>query len=124
MLFRSYKDGQNGFNGGPLYERDWPFWMPTPQDAINGIVPVVPGYSDTHLKRPVAMEHPRDNGRMYHAQWQRALTLRPELILVYSWNEYFEQTMIEPTDTWGDQYVKWTACYAALARAGASGDCR
>jgi hypothetical protein len=69
------------------------------------------------------MEHPRNNGQMYHEQWQRALALHPEFIIVYSWNEHFERTAIEPTVAWGDQYVQWTACYAAHAHAGREGTC-
>jgi len=119
-----YEPGANTFNpDGLLLPHDWPFWAPTPQLLMNGVVPVAPGYSDTHLERDTAMEHPRNNGQMYHEQWQRALALRPEFILVYSWNEHFEQTAIEPTDAWGDQYVQWTACYVAHAHAGREGTC-
>jgi hypothetical protein len=120
----SYAPGTNSFNpGGVLYPRDWAFWAPTPQPVVNGVVPVIPGYGDRHLGRERSMEYARNNGRMYHEQWQRALALRPELILVYSWNEHFEQTAIEPTDAWGDRYVRWTACYAAHARRGTRGAC-
>jgi len=86
-------------------------------------VPVVPGYVDTHLGRERSMEYPRASGQMYREQWQRALVLRPEMIVVYSWNEYFEQTAIEPTEAWGDQYLKWTACYIAHAHRGTTGAC-
>jgi hypothetical protein len=120
----SYGPGANTFNLDLfLYPRDWPFWSATPQPLINGVVPVVPGYVDTHLGRAEPMEYPRDNGRMYHDQWQRALALRPEIILVYSWNEHFEQTAIEPTEAWGDRYLQWTACYIAHAHAGTTGAC-
>jgi hypothetical protein len=120
----SYGPGANTFNlGYILYPRDWPFWSASPQPLVNGVVPVIPGYADTHLGRSQPMEHPRNGGAMYHAQWQHALSLRPEIIIVYSWNEHFEQTAIEPTDAWGDRYVKWTACYIAKAHAGAATPC-
>jgi hypothetical protein len=119
-----YDPGANTFNPDRLlYPRDWPFWSPTPLPVVNGMVPVTPGYSDTHLGRARAMEHPRNNGQMYHDQWQRALALRPEFIIVYSWNEHFERTAIEPTDAWQDQYLQWTACYVAYAHAGREGTC-
>jgi hypothetical protein len=119
-----YDPGTNTYNpDGLLYPHDWPFWSPTPPPLINGLVPVTPGYSDSHLGRTEAMEHPRDNGRMYHEQWQRALALRPEFVIVYSWNEHFERTAIEPTDAWGEQYLQLTACYVALAHAGREGSC-
>jgi hypothetical protein len=120
----NYGPGTNSFHASRvLFPRDWPFWAPTPQPIVNGVVPVVPGYVDTHLGREHSMEYPRANGRMYLEQWQRALALRPELILVYSWNEYFEETAIEPTEAWGDQYLKWTACYIAHAHRGTTGTC-
>jgi hypothetical protein len=120
----SYGPGANAFNPDSiLHPHDWPFWAPTPQPLVNGVVPVIPGYVDSHLERPDPMVHPRDGGRMYHEQWQHALRQRPELIIVYSWNEYFEQTAIEPTNTWGDTYLKWTACYTRHAHAGTIGGC-
>ena len=119
-----YGPGANTFNSDRLLlPHDWPFWTPTPPPMINGIVPVVPGYSDTHLGREEAMEHPRRDGQMYHAQWQAALALRPEFVIVYSWNEHFERTAIEPTEAWGESYLQWTACYVALAHAGREGSC-
>jgi len=120
----SYGQGTNTFNlDSNLYSHDWPFWSATPQPVVNGVAPVVPGYVDSHLGRSAPMEYPRNNGQMYHDQWQRALALRAELIIVYSWNEHFEQTAIEPTEAWGDQYLRWTACYIARAHAGTAGAC-
>lgn len=119
-----YGPGVNTFNSdNVLYPYDWPFWAETPQPLVNGVVPVMPGYIDTHLGRDDPMVYPRNNGRMYHEQWQQALTQKPELILVYSWNEYFEQSAIEPTTTWGDSYLRWTKCYVALAHGGRTGIC-
>jgi hypothetical protein len=119
-----YDPGRNTFNPSSRLEpRDWPFWSAASQPLVNGVVPVVPGYVDTSLGRSRSMEYPRDNGQMYRNQWERALGLRPELILVYSWNEYFERTAIEPTDVWGEQYLRMTACYIAYAHRGTTGAC-
>jgi len=119
-----YDPGKNPFNGNLRLEpRDWPFWAPTPQPLANGLVPVIPGYTDAALGRAQSMVHERNNGQMYREQWQHALALHPEVILVYSWNEYFERTAIEPTDAWGDQYLRMTACFIAHAHRGESGDC-
>ena len=64
-----------------------------------------------------------ETGRLYREQWQRAIALHPELILIYSWNEYFERTAIEPTDAWGNQYLQMTACYIQHAHRGTPGTC-
>jgi hypothetical protein len=119
-----YDPDRNTFNpSSQLDLHDWAFWAPTPQPAVNGVVPVIPGYTDASLGRARTMIHPRANGRFYRGQWQRALALHPELILVYSWNEYFEQTAIEPTDAWGSQYLQMTACFIAHAHRGTTGSC-
>ena len=120
-----YTPGNNSFNPNTRLEpRDWAFWTPTPQPLTNGMVPVIPGYNDAPLGRPQTMVHPRDNGRYYGEQWRRAIALHPELIIVYGWNEYFEQTAIEPTNVWGYQYLELSACYITHAHRGTSGDCR
>jgi len=119
-----YTPGDNSFNPGMRLEpRDWAFWSPTPQPLVNGMVPIIPGYDDSRLGREHPMLHPRDNGKYYGEQWQRALALHPELIVVYGWNEYFEQTAIEPTTVWGYRYLELSACYIAHAHRGTSGAC-
>ena len=119
-----YGPGANTFNlDSVLYPYDWPFWAESPQPLVNGVVPVMPGYIDTHLGRDDPMVHPRNNGALYHQQWQRALAQKPELVLVYSWNEYFEQSAIEPTVQWGDSYLRWTRCYITHAHQGTTGNC-
>jgi hypothetical protein len=119
-----YDPGENAFNPSLRLEpRDWPFWAPTPQPLANGMVPVLPGYTDAALGRPRSMVHERNDGQMYREQWERALALHPEVILVYSWNEYFERTAIEPTNAWGDQYLRMTACFIEHAHRGTTGTC-
>ena len=119
-----YDPGSNVFNPDyQVHARDWPFWSPSPQPLVNGVVPVIPGYTDAALGRPRSMVHPRKDGQTYRDQWQRAIALHPELILIYSWNEYFERTAIEPTDAWGNQYLQMTACYIRHAHRGTSGTC-
>jgi hypothetical protein len=51
------------------------------------------------------------------------LSLHPDVILVYSWNEFFERTAVEPTDAWGDEYVRLSACFIGHAHRGTRGDC-
>ena len=119
-----YDPGGNTFNAGSrLDPHDWPFWAPTPQPPVNGVVAVIPGYTDASLGRARTMLHRRDDGQFYRGQWQRALSLHADLILVYSWNEYFERTAIEPTDQWGRQYLDMTACFIAHAHRGTTGSC-
>lgn len=121
---KGYAQGANTFNDqGILQPQDWPFWSDTPQPLINGLVPVLPGYDDGHLGREKPMFLSRDGGQLYRTQWERALAQRPRFITVYSWNEHFEHTAIEPTDRWGNLYLDLTACYIARAKAGGTAPC-
>lgn len=118
---RQYDQGKNTFNEHAfLLPQDVPFWAETPPPLVNGVVAVMPGYTDAHLSREAPMEHDRAGGDLYRRQWEHALAARPDTVLVYSWNEHFEETGIEPTDAWGDLYLGLTACYIAHLRAGAT----
>jgi hypothetical protein len=85
-----------------------PFWDTYPQTVTDSrFLSVVPGYNDWRLERrpQVAPYLPRLRGRTFIEQWQRAFELDPEIVLVYSYNEYYEQTQIEPTLEQGDRYL-------------------
>ena len=116
-----YRNGYNPFYRGrspssPTYPIDWPFWASGLPPLVNGVVPVMPGYDDRALGRADPVYYSREDGRLYAAQWERALRLRPDLITVYSWNEHFEQTAIEPTDAWGRRYLDLTRQFLQQAR--------
>jgi hypothetical protein len=68
----------------------------------------MPGYFDKLLKRnpQLAPEVDRKNGLTLIRQFQAAMETRPGHILVYSWNEYFEGTAIEPTTEFDLTYVQ------------------
>jgi hypothetical protein len=95
--------------------KDWgrkseliPFWDIAPQAVTDPrFVSVVPGYNDWRLERrpQVAPYVPRLGGRTFVEQWRRVFEIDPEVVLVYSFNEYFEQTQIEPTVEQGDRYL-------------------
>ena len=76
------------------------FWESSlsPQN-FDGYCSIMPGYSDLLLKRTcqLAPEVGRKNGDTFTAQFRNAVKTQPNHILVYSWNEYFEGTVIEPT---------------------------
>jgi len=113
---RHFEQGRNTFNEHAfLLNEDLPFWCASPQPLINGVVPIIPGYTDKHLNRDFFMEHERMAGALYRQQWERALALKPHTIMVYSWNEHFEETGIEPASAWGDLYLNLTTCYVRRA---------
>ena len=82
-----------------------PFWTQFDQHRVFGdFAAVNPGYDDRALKRGndvVPVVERRDG-----AEFARQLGIggaegSRKYLLVYSWNEYFEQTQIEPTDAEG-----------------------
>jgi hypothetical protein len=84
------------------------FWEDSNGKTVyDGFSPVSPGYDDTLLGRDpqLAPRLPHEGGHTFVLQMRRALENNPENILVYSWNEYFETTNIEPTREYGTLYV-------------------
>jgi hypothetical protein len=88
------------------------FWESsyTPRN-FDGFCSVMPGYSDMLLKRDpqLAPEVERQNGVTLTSQFRSAVGTRPDHILLYSWNEYFEGTEIEPT-------LEYDVTYAQIVR--------
>ncbi len=98
------------------------FWQTTEQTlALNGFASVCPGYDDLLLKRNPQMSDvlPRGDGTTLVRQFQAALASGARDILIYSWNEHFEATGIEPTVEFGDFYLELTRRLILQAKAGA-----
>jgi hypothetical protein len=59
-----------------------------------------------------------DDEPNYRNQWHAARSVMPDMIIVNSWNEYHESTIIEPTSAFGTRYLDLTAEEAAKYCAG------
>jgi glycoprotein endo-alpha-1,2-mannosidase len=77
---------------------------------------VSPGYNDTRLDRKATFVVGRDNGALYDAEWQAAVRAQPDWILVTSWNEFWENTHIEPSELYGHWYQSRTRVWSDLFR--------
>lgn len=77
------------------------------------VATVMPGYDDTHTTRPDKFARARQDGAFYRATWEAALSTRPDLLIINSFNEWVEGTMIEPSVTFGNLYLDLTREYAA-----------
>lgn len=78
---------------------------------------VSPGFDDSGLvSRSVHFVRDRANGSYYEAQWKAALASAADWILVTSWNEWWENTEIEPSQRYGAYYVGATRPWALLYR--------
>jgi hypothetical protein len=74
---------------------------------------VLPGYDDTRVPgRKGTYIVPRNDGKTYQESWTGALASSPDWITITSFNEWFEGSMIEPSVTYGTQYLTLTQQYA------------
>lgn len=73
---------------------------------------VIPGYDDTRIPgRSGTYVVPRNNGATYATSWSAAIASNPDWITITSFNEWFEGAMIEPSVTYGTQYLTLTRQY-------------
>jgi hypothetical protein len=72
------------------------------------VATAMPGYDDTRTDRPDAFAVTRRAGDYYRATWAAAVASRPDWIVITSFNEWVEGTMIEPSVTYGDLYLNLT----------------
>jgi hypothetical protein len=77
------------------------------------VASVTPGFDDSHL---VARRTPRvvnrSNGAVYDDQWSNAIGTGADWVVVTSWNEWWENTHIEPGVRYGTSYVERTRVWA------------
>lgn len=68
--------------------------------------------------QPEKVVRDRENGNYYRETWQAAFSTYPDWIIITSWNEWPEGTMIEPSVTYGNLYLDITREYIARFKAG------
>ncbi len=82
------------------------------------VATVNPGADNRKTTQTEKVVRDRENGNYYRETWRAAFSSSPDWIMVTSWNEWPEGTMIEPSVTYGDLYVNITREYAAIFKAG------
>ncbi|NLG49265.1 MAG: hypothetical protein GX552_04045 [Chloroflexi bacterium] len=76
---------------------------------------VSPGFDNSQVSvRPEWLVVPREDGHYYRMTWEAALACNPDWILICSFNEWGESSVIEPTLEFGDQYIQVTRQYSKL----------
>lgn len=88
-----------------------------------GIATVTPGYDETRLRdRPERRVVDRQGGSFYQSQWVAATNGGADWVLVMTWNEWWENTHIEPSQEFGEDYLRrtrfWSTAFKDLPRAG------
>jgi uncharacterized protein YraI len=91
---------------------DWAFRV-RQYETQNGtnrlwVATVMPGYDDTRTDRQDTFAVDRQGGNFYLESWSAAAASRPDWIIITSFNEWIEGTMIEPSLSYGDYYLELT----------------
>lgn len=71
----------------------------------------MPGYDERLLDREDPRYYDREDGRYFRSQLTTAFSANPQWIRMYTWNEYPENTYIEPSKNLGDKYLNIAAEY-------------
>jgi hypothetical protein len=69
---------------------------------------VQPGYDERLIPGRAGLVQDRNNGSYYQSTFQAAVQSHPDWIFITSWNEWWENTYIEPGQLYGEQYLKLT----------------
>jgi hypothetical protein len=82
------------------------------------VASVTPGFDDSHL---VARQTPRivdrAGGTVYDDQWSKAIETGADWVVVTSWNEWWENTEVEPGQRYGRAYLDRTRHWAGIFKA-------
>lgn len=96
-----------------LAARTWHLLGPGHGSQRLGIVAVSPGYDETGLRdRPARLAFDRRGGELYDSQWSAALESGVDWVVISSWNEWWENSEIEPSQRYGQSYIWRTAFWS------------
>ena len=80
---------------------------------LNGRAPfiatVMPGYDDMRIRGGHARS--RENGAYYQHTWEDAVAYNADAVVITSFNEFFEGSHIEPSEQYGNLYLRLTREY-------------
>ena len=68
---------------------------------------VMPGYDDLRV-RPDGHRRDRADGAYYRGTWQTVIDRNADAVVLTSFNEFFEGSYIEPSERYGDLYLRLT----------------
>lgn len=109
--------------GWPGRTDAWYQWGGAISLKIGDVVAALgPGYDHSAVpgRKPLVVD--RDGGRFYDRQWEQLLRMnpkrRPWIVHVETWNEWHEGTDVARSEEYGDLYIRKTAKYAGMFKAG------
>jgi hypothetical protein len=75
---------------------------------------VQPGYDERLLPGRTARYQPRDSGNFYRSMLGPAVQCDPTWIVISTWNEFWENTHVEPSALYGTLYTQITLEYSNM----------
>jgi hypothetical protein len=86
------------------------------------VASVCPGMDDRRIRgRQTPIFVDRANGAVYEDQWRSAVTTAADWVIITTWNEFWENTQIEPSIRYGTQFLdltrEWSARFKGLPSA-------
>lgn len=92
------------------WEREPGAAMVSYNERLDGRAPfiatVMPGYDDLRIRG--GHQRDREGGEYYRNSWKDATRYNPAGVVLTSFNEFFEGSHIEPSEQFGDLYLKLT----------------
>ena len=84
-----------------LYGNQWDSWwgwITVDSFPSTTAMSVTPGYDTVHFRGAAGIAQTRgNNGTIFQNQWIEALKNNPDTVIISSWNDYNEETHIEPS---------------------------
>lgn len=108
-----YRDLSEYYRGLSLSARTYPALYSKQESTPLWAATIAAGYDERHLARNSANYHPRENGAIYEATFRAAMASDPDWILITSFNEWWENTYIEPSEAYGWKYIDLTTLYSS-----------
>jgi hypothetical protein len=75
-----------------------------------------PGYDETLIPGRTGRYQSRDSGAFYSGMFNAALQSNPNWIVISTWNEFWENTYVEPSVLYGNLYMQITLQYSNMWR--------
>ncbi|ASJ04282.1 endo-1,3-alpha-glucanase family glycosylhydrolase [Thermococcus barossii] len=92
--------------------KTYPLLEETPKPRIWAAT-ISPGYDDRHIPGREGHFQPRMDGEYYMYTFEAAVDSNPDWLLITTFNEFPENTFIEPSRKYGFKYVLMTANFTA-----------
>ena len=104
----AFKDLTAGNRALSLSVASYSLLYPDPSARKLWAATITPGYDERKLPERAGLLLPREDGGTYQRTFDAALKSDPDWVLITSFNEWWENTYIEPSVTYGWKYIDLT----------------